>query len=82
MIFFGGSGSPVVAENQQLATENIPKSLRNSKKSVKYFPWDPGFSAFALRAMADTTARTSTWWCAIRPAWIGRKNNLARCATR
>jgi hypothetical protein len=35
MIFPGGVGSPVVAENQWLAIEKIPKNRRNTKKSAK-----------------------------------------------
>jgi hypothetical protein len=45
MIFFGGVGPPLVAENQQLATEKILKNHKNAKKSSKYFPWDHCFSA-------------------------------------
>jgi hypothetical protein len=35
MIFFGGAGPPLVAENQWLATEKIPKTGKNAKKSAK-----------------------------------------------
>jgi hypothetical protein len=47
-----------VAENQRLATENIPRKWKNAKNSAKYFLWDRCFSAFALRATADKSAET------------------------
>jgi hypothetical protein len=34
-----------MAANQQLATEKIRGNWKNAKKSSKYFPWDPCFSA-------------------------------------
>jgi hypothetical protein len=44
-ISFGGVGLLLVVGGQWLATEKIPKNRKNAKKSAKYFPWDPGFSA-------------------------------------
>jgi hypothetical protein len=35
MIFFGGVGSLLVTENQQLAAGKIPKNRKNTKKSAK-----------------------------------------------
>jgi hypothetical protein len=38
-------GSPLAVERQWVATEKIPRNVKNTKKSAKYFPWDPRFSA-------------------------------------
>jgi hypothetical protein len=45
MIFFGGVGSALVAVNQVLATEKIPKKRKNACKYAKYSRSDPGFPA-------------------------------------
>jgi hypothetical protein len=45
MIFFGGIEPLLVVERQWVTTGKNPKSGKNPKKSAKYFPWDPAFSA-------------------------------------
>jgi hypothetical protein len=45
MIYFGGVGFALALGTQGLATPKIPKNGKKAKKSVKYFPSDPRFSA-------------------------------------
>jgi hypothetical protein len=45
MIFGGGVWFALVIETQWLATQEIQKNRKNAKKSLKYFPSAPGFSA-------------------------------------
>jgi hypothetical protein len=45
MIFLEGSGCAFVLARQLVATPKIPKSRKNTKKSVKYFRRTPCFSA-------------------------------------
>jgi hypothetical protein len=45
MIFFGGSGSLVIAALQRFATKKIQENRKNTKKNVILLGADPRFSA-------------------------------------